>query len=183
MPDLHAQSAVSLPALPTFAAIYARHGPFVWRSLRRLGVREADLEDLCQEVFLVVHRKLSEFDGRSTLGTWIFGICLKMASDHRRRAHVRRETTAEEPPEEAVPPGQPEAVERRQARAVLDRILERLDDQKRAAFILYELEQWPMAEVATAMGCPLQTAYSRLHAARRQVQEAVAQGTKEWSAA
>ncbi len=166
-----------------FSEVYSELGPFVWRTVRRLGVREADLEDVCQEVFVVIHRKLDGFDGRSALSTWVFGICQRTASDYRRRAHVRREEIVEAVPEGEAPPQQPEAVARRQARAVLDEILDELDEDKRAAFVLYELEQWPMAEVAAAMECPLQTAYSRLHAARRHVEAAVAARQKGWSAA
>ncbi|WP_224247869.1 RNA polymerase sigma factor [Hyalangium gracile] len=162
------------PTAVTFQQVYAEHAPFVWRSLRRLGVREADLEDVCQEVFVVVHRRLADFDGSSALRTWLFGICLRGASDYRRRAHIRRETTVSTMPEDALPPEQVEVVARRQARAQLDRILETLDEDKRAVFVLFELEQWPMNEVAQAVGCPLQTAYARLYAARQKVQEAVA---------
>ncbi len=161
------------PSLPPFAQVYAEHAPFVWRTLRRLGVREADLEDTCQEVFITVHRKLPEFEGRSALTTWLFAICQRTASDWRRRAHVRREEAHGALPEEAQEPSQPAVVEQRQARAILDAILDELDSAKRVAFILFELEGWPMAEVAAAMECPLQTAYARLYAARRQVEQSV----------
>ena len=67
------------------AAIFREHAPYVWRVLRRMGVREADVEDVTQEVFVVVHRRLPEFEGRSAMRTWIYGICLRVASDHRRR--------------------------------------------------------------------------------------------------
>jgi RNA polymerase sigma-70 factor (ECF subfamily) len=142
----------------------------VWRVLRRLGVREADVEDQCQEVFVVVHRKLAEFEGRAQLATWIYGICLRVASDYRRRAHVRREEPTADLPEEQHSPPQPKLLERAQARALLDAALAELDEDKRAVFVLYEIEEVPMAEVAQAAGCPLQTAYSRLHAARKKVQ-------------
>jgi RNA polymerase sigma-70 factor, ECF subfamily len=162
------------PPLPSFQQVYAECAPFVWRTLRRLGVREADLEDVCQEAFVVVHRRLPEFDGGASLRTWLFGICRRVASDYRRRAHIRRETAVSEVPEGTLPPEQVEVVARRQARAVLERILEELDEDKRAVFVLFELEQWPMVEVAQAVGCPPQTAYARLYAARERVKEAVA---------
>lgn len=164
---------LSVP-VPPFAQVYAEHAPFVWRSLRRLGVRDSDLEDAAQEVFVTVHRKLPGFEGRSALTTWLFGICQRTASDWRRRAHVRREEAHEAVPDQPQEASQPEVVERRQARAILDAILDELDDVKRVAFILFELEGWPMAEVAAAMECPLQTAYARLYAARRHVEQSVA---------
>lgn len=157
---------------PSFAEVYAAHAAFVWRVVRRLGVHPADVEDVCQEIFVVVHRKLASFEGRSSVRTWLYGIAARCASDHRRRAHVRHEAAAAEAAV-AVDAGQPAAVAERQARAVLDEILDQLDDARRAVFVLYELEELPMAEVAEAVGCPLQTAYSRLHAARDAVETAM----------
>jgi RNA polymerase sigma-70 factor (ECF subfamily) len=168
---------VDPPAPPRFDEVFTACAPLVWRTMRRLGMNEADAEDLAQEVFVVVHRKLPEFEGRSRLTTWVYGICVKVAADHRRRAVVRHETLADTPPEPAVPPTQGEALARDQARAVLDRVLRGLDDDKRAVFVLYEIEEVPMAEIAEAVGAPLQTVYSRLHAARRLVAEGLAAHT------
>jgi RNA polymerase sigma-70 factor, ECF subfamily len=165
------QAEVSDGRAPRFADVFRDHAPTVWRALRRLGVREADVEDLCQEVFVVVHRKLPEFEGRSSLATWIYGICLRVAKDHRRRAHVRREEPTAALPEEKRSAPQIREMERVQARALLERALAALDEDKRAVFVLYEIEQLEMKEVAKAVGCPLQTAYSRLHAARKIVEE------------
>ncbi|MCY1083479.1 RNA polymerase sigma factor [Archangium lansingense] len=167
------------PTLPSFQQVYAESAAFVWRTLRRLGVRDADLEDVSQETFVVVHRKLAEFDGGAAVRTWLFGICRRVASDYRRKAHVLRETTVAELPEGTQAPEQVEVVARRQARALLDRLLDELDEDKRAVFVLFELEQWPMAEVAQAVGCPVQTAYARLYAAREWVQRAVARARAE----
>lgn len=167
-----------LPGLD-LADVFRDHAPFVWRALRRLGVREADVEDVCQEVFVVVHRKLGDFEGRSSLRTWIYGICARTASDYRRSARVRREVVTDAPPDTATDARQHEVLAMRQARVKLDRILDRLDDDKRAVFVLYEIEELTMNEVAEALGCPLQTAYSRLHAARKIVEAAVAENAKE----
>jgi RNA polymerase sigma-70 factor (ECF subfamily) len=158
---------------PDLTALFREHAPFVWRALRRLGVHERDVEDVCQEVFVVVHRKLREFEGRSSVRTWIYGICARTASDYRRSGRVRREVVTDEPPEIAGDAAQHDAVALRQARAKLDRILDELDDDKRSVFVLYEIEELTMAEVAEALGCPLQTAYSRLHAARKIVETSV----------
>ena len=157
----------------SFAEVFGEHAPYVWRVLRRLGVAEADIEDVCQEVFVVVLRKLDDFEGRSKLRTWIYGICIRTASDYRRRAHRRREVVTDELPDRGVAPEQADQLQQREARALLDAALEQLDENRRAVFVLYEIEDLPMADVAEALGSPLQTAYSRLHAARRQVQAAL----------
>jgi RNA polymerase sigma-70 factor (ECF subfamily) len=167
-------SALARPPVPTLAEVFRQYASFVWRALRRLGVPEGDVDDVCQEVFVVVHRKLGDFEGRSSLRTWIYGICARTASDYRRSGRVRREVVTDSPPDAAHDGGQHDALALRQARAKLDRILDELDDDKRAVFVLYEIEELTMAEVAEAIGCPLQTAYSRLHAARKLVEAGVA---------
>jgi RNA polymerase sigma-70 factor (ECF subfamily) len=131
------------------------------------------VDDVCQEVFITVHRRLPGFEGRSAVRTWVYGICVRAAADYRKRARGRREVGTDAPRELAVEAHQEDAVSIRQARAELHRILDGLDDDKRAVFVLYEIEELAMNEVAAALGCPLQTAYSRLHAARRQVEAAV----------
>jgi RNA polymerase sigma-70 factor (ECF subfamily) len=159
-----------------FAEVYTEHMAFVWRSLRRLGISERDLDDVCQEVFVIVHRKLATFDASGQLRTWLFGIARRVAADHRKRAHVRREELAlpsELDANQARPSDEAQPLELARARAVLDEILDELDDAKRAVFVLFELEEMPMSEVAQAVECPLQTAYSRLAAARKQVESAV----------
>src|SRR5215470_15027470 len=74
------------PSGMTFEETYRAHFAFVWRSLRRLGIREEDASDAAQEVFIVVHRKLPEFAGRSKLTTWLYGVCFRVASERRRAA-------------------------------------------------------------------------------------------------
>jgi|HubBroStandDraft_1064217.scaffolds.fasta_scaffold96546_2 RNA polymerase sigma-70 factor (ECF subfamily) len=157
----------------SFTEVFVSHARFVWRCLRRLGVREADVPDACQEVFIVVDRKLPTLDLSTSPRAWLFGVSARVASDYRRRAHVRSERPIDEEQEVAAPASQITELAHQEARRVLDGILDGLDDEKRAVFILFELEQLPMAEVAEAVGCPIQTAYSRLHAARRQVDAAI----------
>jgi RNA polymerase sigma-70 factor (ECF subfamily) len=154
------------------ASVFREHAAYAWRVLRRLGVQEADVEDVCQEVFVVIHRRLAEFEGRSALRTWVYGICVRTASDYRRRASRRHERITENPPEQTAGDDPHESLAARQARGILDQILGDLDDDKRAVFVLFEIEQLAMIDVAQAVGCPLQTAYSRLHAARALVAEA-----------
>jgi RNA polymerase sigma-70 factor, ECF subfamily len=150
--------------------IVREHAVFVWRTLRRLGVREADIDDVCQEVFVVVHRKLPEFEPRASIKSWLYGICIRAAAAHRRKAPVRREVPTESPEEGSAAWGGPEAsLESREALVMLDRALDALDADKREVFVLYEVEELAMSEVAQIVGCPLQTAYSRHTAARAHV--------------
>jgi len=159
------------PAL-SLREIFEQNVAFVWRTLRHFGVSEADVEDVCQEVFVVVHRKIAGFEGRSALRTWLYGICFRVAKDHRSRAYIRREVAVSEPPPPAVPATQDTDYARAEARLMLETILNLLDEDKRAVFVLYEIEGLAMREVAEVVGCPLQTAYSRLQAARKLVLEA-----------
>lgn len=159
---------------PPLHEVFREHAPFVVRVLRRLGIDEGDVEDVCQEVFLVVHRRLPEFEGRSRLRTWIYSIAVRRASNHMRRAFRRHERPAAVPPELAgsVDPGS--ALEERRARAMLDQLLAELSEDRRHVFVLFELEELSMREVAEIVGCPLPTAYGRLYAARRDLQQIAA---------
>ncbi len=161
-------------------AIHAAHADFVWAALQRFGVRDADLEDLLQEVFIVVHRRLDSFDGSSKVTTWLFGIAMRVAAAHRRKAHVRRERAVEEVPEETggdrpSNPDDPEkAAMRRQARARLEEVLDGMDMERRAVFVMFEIEELSCDEIAGVMGVPTGTVYSRLHKARKEFEASLA---------
>jgi RNA polymerase sigma-70 factor (ECF subfamily) len=157
---------------PTLAELFTAHAGFVWSLLRRLGVRVADVEDVSQEVFVVAHRRLPSFEPRANPRTWLYGIAVRVASDYRRSARIRREELAASPPEPSLDAPQESALNAKRGLAWLDEVLEQLDDDKRAVFVLYEIEQLTMSEIAPIVGAPLQTAYSRLHAARKHVQAA-----------
>jgi RNA polymerase sigma-70 factor, ECF subfamily len=155
--------------------VFTTCSPFVWRVLLRLGVQSRDVPDACQDAFLVVHRRLPEFEpARSALRSWVYGICLRVASDYRRRSPSRREAAAEALQDVSVSAPQEDALRTAQAWQKLAQVLDSMDAGKRDAFVLYELEALPMAEVAQILECPLQTAYARLHAARRLVLAAFA---------
>jgi RNA polymerase sigma-70 factor (ECF subfamily) len=155
-----------------FSEIFRTYAPFVWRLLRRLGVAEADANDISQEVFVIVHRKLAQIASSASVRSFVYGVCVRTASDYRRSARVRRERVYAEVPEQRTLAHQDTELETRQARELLHAILSRMTDLKRETFILYELEELSIAEIAEALGCPVQTAYSRLHAARAEVQAA-----------
>ena len=162
----------------TFADIFRQHARYLWRALLGLGVRPADVDDVCQEVLLVVHRRLPEFNGRA-LRSWLYAICLRVASEYRRSARVRREVTVAEPPDAIASSGPLEEVQMRQLGGRLLEGLDELDEDKRAAFVLYEIEELTVREVAEAMNCPLQTAYSRLNAAREHMRSRFGVGGRE----
>jgi RNA polymerase sigma-70 factor, ECF subfamily len=151
----------------TFADVFRTYAVYVLTLLRRLGVREADVEDVAQEVFVVVHAHLAGFEGRSTLKTWISGICVRKVSEYRRKAHRKREVMLAVVPErESLSNQQEQALEQKQQAALLQQGLSRLTDKQFEVFVLYEIEELSMAEVAQAVGCLRVTAYTRLHAAR-----------------
>jgi RNA polymerase sigma-70 factor (ECF subfamily) len=158
---------------PSFAEVFREHAPFAWRCLRRLGVWDGDVDDVVQEVFLIVHRKLGDYDGRAPMRAWIYGICVRKASDYRKLARKGREKLTDDVPEGSSSDGPDASLEGRRALARLDRALAELDDDKRAAFVLYEIEGLGLAEIAEAVGAPLQTVHSRLGAARKHIAEAM----------
>lgn len=152
-------------------AIFREHAGFVLRVVRRLGVAPRDVEDVAQEVFVIVHRKVDTFTGESSVRTWLYGITSRVASDYRRRAYVKRESLEAEPPAASFDAPQAQSVHERQLRQNLDTALDQLDDAKRAVFVLYEMEGVPMGEIAESLGCPLPTAYSRLREARERIRQ------------
>ena len=159
-----------------FEQIYTAHVDFVWRSVRGLGVADRNLDDAVQEVFVVVHRQLSCFEGRSSIKSWLFGIARRVAADHRRWA--RRKDRGEELREDEVVPTsaapQLEAVASAEALRTLHAILDRLDEDKREVFVLVEIEHLTAPEVAEVLGINVNTVYSRLRAARGAFNAAVA---------
>lgn len=157
---------MSQPA-PEFRAIYEAHVDFVWRSLRRLGVRQSDAMDQAQKVFLIAHAKLAEFQGRSRLRTWLFAICQRVASDYRRSAPLRREVSTDSAEIDLFGTGH--AVDRSEAGhklRVAQSILHKLPEAQRVVFVLFELEELSGDEIAQLLGISVGTVRSRLRLAR-----------------
>jgi RNA polymerase sigma-70 factor (ECF subfamily) len=151
----------------------------VWRSLRHLGVPDALVEDAAQDVFLVVHRRWDSFDARwSSVETWLFGILLRVARTYRRSLRRRSwvvpstREVVEVVPSPAASPA--ELVARREAAALLDRLLDALDDDKRAIIVLVDVEQLSVPQAAEALSVNLNAAYWRLRTARNQLRRALA---------
>jgi RNA polymerase sigma-70 factor (ECF subfamily) len=143
----------------------------VWRFLKYLGVPKDDLPDACQEVFLIAHRKLPEFRGEATSRTWLYGISLRVAKTWRRRKLLV--PLADE--ERSVGPLQEQEQERRDTHELLCWALDRISEAQREVFVLHEIEELPMIEVAERVDCGLFTAYSRLRLARRALKRALAE--------
>jgi RNA polymerase sigma-70 factor, ECF subfamily len=151
-----------------FAEIYDRAFPWVWRAARRLGVDSASVDDVVQDVFVVVHRKLATFEGRSSLRSWIYGITLRVVRDRRRTARRKPEAPLEDETAivDARTDPQRDAL-RREALNTLLAILDRLPEEQREVFVLAELEELTVPEIADAIGGNVNTVYSRLRVARK----------------
>jgi RNA polymerase sigma-70 factor, ECF subfamily len=151
-----------------FEELYRTHHDFVWRTLRRMGVGERDAMDAGQKVFLIAHRRLASFDGRSTVKTWLCGIALRVASDYRRSATVRREVLVGETPCSASREAdQLQHLEEQERLAILDEVLSEMPVEQRAVFVLFELEEMSGEEIAALLAVPEGTVRSRLRLARR----------------
>ena len=175
-----AMTATALKAQETtLAAIYEAEVSFVWRSLRRLGVREADLEDVTHDLFIVVQRKLPDRDPARPVRPWLFGFAYRVASDYRKSGRVRREQLDEvaELPDPAPPAD--EQLAAREAQALILEALEALTLEARAVFVMHDLDGCSMPEIAEALGEGLNTMYSRLRLARRRFTDAVRQRRRE----
>jgi RNA polymerase sigma-70 factor (ECF subfamily) len=153
----------------TFAYVFRTHAAYVLGLVRRLGVGPSDAEDVAQEVFLAVHAGLVQFEGRSKLKTWICSICLHKVQDFRRQAFRRRESVSADPPVLVQTDTPHDGLMRKQNVQLLEEIVGRLPDAQRQVFVLYEIEDLSMSEIARIMRCPVFTAYGRLRDARREV--------------
>lgn len=159
--------AIETGAPTEFAALYREHFPFVWRTLKRLGVADANLDDAAQEVFLVVHRRIADFRRDTSAKAWLFAISQRVASTHRRS--VRRKgnlVTLQEDLVSKVQSPLQNALTREASDIVLD-FLAQLDDDRRAVFILTDLEQMTAPEIAASTSTNLNTVYSRIASARK----------------
>lgn len=167
--------------VPPFEAVYEEHFDLVFRNVRRLGVPDALVDDAVQEVFLVVYRRLGQFEGRSSLKTWICSIVTRVASDHRRA--LRRKSPHACSKAEAVDvdtvvderaEGPHEHTVRLEGARLLHKLLDELEFDKRTVLVLAELEGMTAPEIADALGENVNTMYARLRAARRDFDQAVA---------
>jgi RNA polymerase sigma-70 factor (ECF subfamily) len=154
--------------------VYERHFDFVWRTARRLGVESAQVDDVVQEVFMVVHRRAGEFEGRASLKTWLFGITRRVVANHFRTARRKpAEPYGENEPRDARGLDAESELATAEGNRVLHALLDELDADKREVFVLAELEEMTGPELAQALGLNLNTAYARLRAARAAFEQAL----------
>lgn len=157
--------------VPSFSEVYQRYFDFVWSSARHLGVGSAALDDVVQEVFIVIHAKLHTLQRPEALRSWIYGVVRRTASGHRRSS--RSEESGRSHYEHLVPgPSSAcstplDALERNAQLELLSTLLAELDEAKREVFILADFQEMAVPEIADALEIPLNTAYSRLRAARQ----------------
>ncbi len=157
-----------------FRELYREHFGLVWRVAANRGVRVSALEDVVQEVFIVVHRKLPEFEGRSSLRTWIAAIARRVVADYLKKRGNQPAGDEALEPEPAAHPAPSEQLERKSAVALLDALLAKMSPDQREVFVLHELEQMSGAEIAELTSANENTVFTRLRAARRIFQAGVA---------
>jgi RNA polymerase sigma-70 factor, ECF subfamily len=173
------QGRVDGEARLTVEQVHERHGEFVWRTLHRMGVRQPHIEDVYQEVFLVVHRRLAGFTGQSAITTWLYEICFRVAAGQRRKAHFRRETLMRDLSEletlsSSAPSPERQLVTVRQAKQ-LERILDSMPLEYRVVFVMFEIEGLSSEQISESIGAPVGTVYSRLYRARKRFAKALTQ--------
>lgn len=157
-----------------FRQIYDEHFAYVWKLVQRYGVPLRHVEDVVHEVFMVVHRRLPEFEQGRAMKPWLAGIAFRTASDFIRRAPQRREVFLEEELDELMAHSNPESeAQERQAMRLVHRAVGMLEETRRQVLILHEFEGMSIPDVAVACGIPLNTAYSRLRLARQDFAQAV----------
>lgn len=165
---------------PSFEEVYQHTFTFVWRTVRRLGVSENARDDVVQEIFLTVYRKLNEFEGRSSVKTWVFNLMMNVVRNYRRSRRRKGKGQALSAP--VVDPAvltdatadPSELASREEAGRIVHTLLEQLTEEKAIVFVMAELEGMTVPEIAELVNANLNTVYSRLRAARREFNEALA---------
>jgi RNA polymerase sigma-70 factor (ECF subfamily) len=171
--DCEPASELVREGVPSFRELYDNYFGYVWRNAAHRGVPSSALDDVTQEVFIVIHRKLPEFEGRSSVRVWITGIVRKVVADYVRKRGNRAagdETLSQEPAAGVLPS---EEAERRAAVALLESVLAKMSEDQREVFVLCELEGLSGTEIAELLGVNENTVWTRVRAARRIFQEGV----------
>lgn len=173
MPAVLAEPSAA-DAAATFRRVFAAELGYVWRTLRRLGVQERDVEDVTHEVFIDVFRKLGAYDSRRPLRPWLFGFCFRAASEYRRAARHRVEVLTDAIDGPTTAPLAEEAISRAEEARLVQDALGAIDLDRRAVLVAYELDEIPMKDIAETLQIPLHTGYSRLRVGREEFATAVA---------
>lgn len=169
-------SVVEAAVTHDFDSLYTDHFNFVWRSLRRLGVHPSWVEDAAQDTFLVVHRRLTDLRPDASAKAFLFGIALRVARDYRRRAQRKQASSLDVEREISHAAGPYERAAKAEAVRKLEGFLNSLDEDRRAVFVLSELEGMTAPEISQALGANQNTVYSRLRSARERFVAFAAEG-------
>jgi RNA polymerase sigma-70 factor (ECF subfamily) len=156
-----------------FNAIFRAEFDYVWNSLRRLGVPERDLEDLTHDVFFRIYERLADYDAARPVRPWLFGFSFRVASDYRRRFSNRRELLSRASETSDPAPTALDRLVQVEAMNLAQAALEGIEIERRAVFILHEIDGSSVPEIAAALGLPLNTTYSRLRVAREEFRTAL----------
>lgn len=164
-----------LGPMTTFREVFDEHATFVWRTLRGLGVPESGIDDAVQEVFLIVHAKLDDFEGRSALRTWICAIAYRVGANARRklRKYVEIDVSVL-----SLPTGEPDPERRaatRDSTLFVEHFCARLSDGMRDVFVLCLLEERPAAEVGALLELSPHTVSSRIRLLRESFRRELAE--------
>ena len=155
-----------MPSRPSFQDVFRAHSQYVWVTLRRLGARPAELEDLTHDVFIQVLRHLDEYDPERPMRPWLFAFAFRVAAEDRRRVRRRPEVAADLGEAPDSKPGPVEELLQQERRDLARAAIDEVELNRRAVFILHELDGFAIPEVARSLEIPLATAYSRLRLAR-----------------
>lgn len=161
-----------MPHCAQLTQLFRDHSRFVWRVPRRLGLSAEDAEDGVQEVFLIVAQRLGSYEERGALRAWLFTLARQVAS-HARRSDTRRRRRdrLSEPPSDNLDPQR--SAEQTQAKALVERFLDALDEGQAIVFFLSEIEELTAPEIAAALQLPLSTIYGRQRLTRKQFEQFV----------
>ena len=175
--DQAASSSFPSGEVSPFAAVYRQYFDFVWCSVRRLGVSSASMDDVVQEVFIVIHSRLHTVQHPEALRSWIYGVARRTVSGYHRARRVKEASGAAlavEPSAQPRPRTPLDFGEQNDQVMLLFNLLEELDEPKREVFSMVELDELTVPEIAEILEIPLNTAYSRVRAARQAFEEALA---------
>lgn len=172
-------SSSALQIAPEFSSLYREYFGFAWASLRRLGVSAATIDDAAQDLWVTVHRRLESLDPAASVKAWLFGIARRVASQHRRTEQRHRRKLAAYSVANVRRSAEP--MKRGEAALTMERFLETLDETKRVAFVLSEVEGWSAPEIARVVGTSPNTVYSRVRLARKQLRKHLGESEGELS--
>jgi RNA polymerase sigma-70 factor (ECF subfamily) len=163
--------------LPPFPVLYEEHFELVWRTARRLGIPEPSADDVVQDVFLVLHRRLAEYDGRP-VKRWILGITFHVVADYRRRYWRKDAPCVPQPADSdgdvllaSTAPGPSAEAEQYEQIRLLEHLLSQMAEDRREVLVLAELEELSVPEIAELLGANVNTVYTRLRSARQEFEK------------